>query len=104
MGASPQASEEEREDEEADDEDPPPPEHVRELPTGQHQDGERQRVAVHDPLELGDADVQIALNRGSATFTIVLSSMIMNSPKETAASVHHLRFSGARSRALTQSS
>ena len=38
---------------------------------------------------------------GSATFTIVLSSMIMNRPNETAASVHHLRFSGARSRALT---
>ena len=28
---------------------------------------------------------------GSATFTTVLSSMIMKSPKETAASVHHLR-------------
>jgi hypothetical protein len=30
---------------------------------------------------------------GSATFTTVLSSMIMNSPKETATSVHHLRLS-----------
>ena len=31
---------------------------------------------------------------GSATFTTVLSSMIMNSPNETANSVHHLRSSG----------
>ena len=30
---------------------------------------------------------------GSATFTTVLSSMIMNSPTETAASVHHFLFS-----------
>src|SRR5713226_1321963 len=36
---------------------------------------------------------------GSATFTTVLSSMIMNNPTATAASVHHLRFSGAKSRA-----
>ena len=39
---------------------------------------------------------------GSATFTIVLSSMIMKSPKDTAASVHHLRFSSAKSRAFIQ--
>src|SRR5262249_33974382 len=37
---------------------------------------------------------------GSATFTTVLSSMIMKSPKETDASVSHLRFSSARIRAL----
>ena len=30
---------------------------------------------------------------GSATFTTVLSSMIMNSPSETAPSVHHFRCS-----------
>ncbi len=29
---------------------------------------------------------------GSATFTTVLSSMIMNRPNATAPSVHHLRF------------
>ena len=39
---------------------------------------------------------------GSATFTTVLSSMIMNRPNDTAASVHHLRFSGARIRAFMQ--
>ena len=33
---------------------------------------------------------------GSATFTTVLSSMIMNSPNETAASVNHLRVSSAK--------
>ena len=37
---------------------------------------------------------------GSATFTTVLSSMIMNRPNDTAASVHHLRFSCARIRAF----
>src|SRR5262245_2831915 len=37
---------------------------------------------------------------GSATFTTVLSSMIMKRPTETAAKVHHLRFSGAKSRAF----
>src|SRR3989454_6501573 len=36
---------------------------------------------------------------GSATFTTVLSSMIMNRPTATATSVHHLRFSGVNSRA-----
>jgi len=37
---------------------------------------------------------------GKATFTTVLSSMIMNRPNETAASVHHLRFSSAKIRAF----
>src|SRR5438309_4812750 len=36
---------------------------------------------------------------GSATFTTVLSSMIMNRPIATATRVHHLRFSGVNSRA-----
>ena len=39
---------------------------------------------------------------GSATFTTVLSSMIMNRPNETAMSVHHLRFSSATSAARTR--
>src|SRR3954451_7396771 len=38
---------------------------------------------------------------GSATFTTVLSSMIMNRPTATAASVHHFRFSAVKSLALT---
>src|SRR6476646_5360057 len=38
---------------------------------------------------------------GSATFTTVLSSMIMNNPTETAARVHHFRFSSVKSRDLT---
>ncbi len=33
---------------------------------------------------------------GSATFTTVLSSMIMNSAKQSAPSVHHLLFSSAK--------
>ena len=39
---------------------------------------------------------------GSATFTTVLSSMIMNSPKDTAASVHHFLFSSVTRRARTR--
>ena len=38
---------------------------------------------------------------GRATFTTVLSSMIMKRPTATAASVHHFRFSGVKRRALT---
>ena len=41
---------------------------------------------------------------GSATLTTVLSSMIMNNPTATATSVHHLRFSGVRSRARMEKS
>jgi hypothetical protein len=40
---------------------------------------------------------------GRATFTTVLSSMIMKRPNETAASVHHFRFSLARILALIES-
>ena len=38
---------------------------------------------------------------GSATFTTVLSSMIMKRPNETAASVNHLRVSSAKIRSLS---
>ena len=41
---------------------------------------------------------------GSATFTIVLSSMIMNRPKATAPSVHHFLFSGSKIFAFTHAS
>jgi hypothetical protein len=37
---------------------------------------------------------------GSATFTTVLSIMIMNNPNVTAASVHHRRFSSVNNSAL----
>ena len=40
---------------------------------------------------------------GSATFTTVLSSMIMKSPNATAASVHHFLFSSAKIRAFKPS-
>ena len=48
-----------REDDEANDEDPPPAEHVGELAAAQQEHAERQRVAVHDPLELGDRDAEV---------------------------------------------
>ena len=70
------------------------PKQVRELAARQHQRAERERVAGHDPLELGDLQTERLLwIDGSATFTIVLSSMIMKRPNETAPSVHHFRFS-----------
>jgi len=53
----------EGEDDKAGDEDPPPPEQVGELAAGEHQHGKGQEVAVHDPLELGHADVKVALDR-----------------------------------------
>ena len=70
---------------------------VRELAAREHERREREGVADDDPLELALA--RRGATRwidGSATFTTVLSSMIMNRPNETASSVHHLRFCGAR--------
>ena len=90
---------------EADDEDEPAAEEVGELAAGEHEHGEGERVAGHDPLELGDR--RCPRSRwidGSATFTIVLSSMIMKRPNETAPSVHHFLFSSAKIRARTRPS
>ena len=83
---------------EPDHEDQAPPEQVGELAAGEHERGERERVARDDPLELGSSCASDARIDGSATFTTVLSSMIMNSPTDTAASVHHFLFSGVTKR------
>ena len=61
--ARPQSERGDREDDEADDEDPPAAEQVGELAAREHQDAEGERVAVDDPFELRDADVQVALDR-----------------------------------------
>ena len=53
-----------REGGDPDDEDQPPAEHVGELAADQHQRRERQRVAGDDPFELGEADPEVALDRG----------------------------------------
>jgi hypothetical protein len=45
------------------DEDPPAAEQVGELAAREHEDAEGERVAVEDPFELGDADVQVTLDR-----------------------------------------
>ena len=77
------------------------PKQVGELAAGDQQRCERRaRTPVDDPLELRDRDVQVRSIDGSATFTTVLSSMIMKRPKATAASVHHFLFSSAKIRAL----
>jgi hypothetical protein len=52
-----------REDRETDDEDEPPSIPVGELPARQHQRGERERVAGDDPLQLRQADAEVALDR-----------------------------------------
>ena len=88
-----------REDDDADDEDEPAAVRVRDLAADEHERGEGEGVPGHDPLELGEVGVEVAFwIDGSATFTTVLSSMIMNRPNETAASVSHLRFSSAKIR------
>src|SRR5439155_943346 len=51
------------EDDEAGDEDEAPPEQVCELAAREQQHAERQRVGVEDPLELGDRDPQVVLDR-----------------------------------------
>ena len=96
FGESPHASEARVKIDEADDEDQPAAEEVAELAAGEHEHRERQGVRGDHPLELGRCRSQVALDRGSATFTTVLSSMIMNSPNETAPSVHHFLFSSAK--------
>ena len=53
-------------------------------------------LTVHSRLE-SDA-WRLRWMDGSATFTTVLSSMIMNSAKHIAPSVHHLRLSSVRRR------
>ncbi len=54
----------EREDRQAEQEDAAPAEEVGELAAREHEDGERERVGVHRPLELGEADAEFALDRG----------------------------------------
>ena len=63
LDAKPQKNDGRGEDDEADDEDAPPAEHVGELAAAQQQHAERERVAVHDPLELGDRDAEVLADR-----------------------------------------
>ena len=57
-------------------------------------DGERQRVGRDRSTRARRRSIpRSALIAGSATFTTVLSSMIMKRAKHSAPSVHHLRFS-----------
>jgi hypothetical protein len=52
-----------REDDEPDDEDAPPAEQVGQLPAREHEHAEGERVAVEHPLELGDPDAEVVLDR-----------------------------------------
>ncbi len=55
----------------------------RELAAGDHERRERQRVGDDDPLERREIDMCRSFSIvGSATFTTVLSSMIMNRPND----------------------
>ena len=86
---------------EPDDEDQAPPEQVGELAAGEHERAEGERVARDHPLELarsgGRASSWIA---GSATFTIVLSSMIMKRPNDDRRERPPLPVLGAKSLAF----
>ena len=75
-------------------------EEVGERAGGEQQRGERQRVGVDDPLQVGEADESRSFAMsGSATFTIVMSSSSMNVATQTAPSVHQRRSVGVWSRA-----
>ena len=64
------------------------------------------KVSAYPATTHSSSDSDMCSDRridGSATFTTVLSSMIMKRPTETAASVHHFLFSGVTRRALIRS-
>ena len=54
----------EREDDDPENEDQPPAVGVRELAADQHQGGERERIAGHDPLECRKVGLEVTLDRG----------------------------------------
>jgi hypothetical protein len=60
LGASPHAIEAKGEPHDADQVDLPPAKPVAERPADQQERGKRQRVAVHHPLQGGNAGVEIA--------------------------------------------
>ena len=85
VGARPIARAREREHDDAEEEHPAAAEDVAEPAARDEQDGEGQRVGVDGPLERRRATRRRSLwIDGSATFTTVLSSMIMNSAKHMA--------------------
>jgi len=61
--ARPQDERGEREDRQSDQEHPPAAEEVGELPAREHENGKGERVGVDRPLELREADAEIALDR-----------------------------------------
>ena len=79
------------EDDQADGEDLAPPVDVARHAGGQQEGGQRQRVGVHDPLQVREARVQRRWMSGSATFTTVMSRRSMKVAVQTAIRVHHLR-------------
>ena len=97
VGARPISALDAGEHDHADEEHAAAAEDVAEPAARDEQHGEAERVGVHGPLERGERRAEVvAGSTGSATFTTVLSSMIMNSAKHMAASVHHLRLSSLR--------
>ena len=62
-----------------------PPEQVAERAAGQHQGGEREHVAVDDPLQPGTLTLSDDWMFASATLTIVLSRKVRKSTAQTAA-------------------
>ena len=63
LDGEPAGERREREDHEPDQEDAAAPEEVGELAAREHEHGEGERVGVHGPLELGETDPEVALDR-----------------------------------------
>ena len=72
-----------REDGDADEEQPPVTEEISEPPTQKQEAAERQQVRVHHPRERGLREPRSSPIAGSATFTIVVSSTIMMSARQS---------------------
>ena len=100
LGASPAVADESGEEHHPEHEGEAPSEDVAQPPARHEQYGERERVGVDGPLETRQRRAEVALDRGSATLTTVLSSMIMKSAKHIAPSVHHLRLRSVMARSL----
>jgi hypothetical protein len=84
-----QAAEQRRgsEPDDSDNEDPSTPEPVAQGTADEDEGRERERVAVHDPLQAGDARMQLSADRGSATFTTVASRNAMLEPSTVASRI-----------------
>ena len=76
-------------------------ESVAERAGGEQQAGEDEHVRVDDPLQLRAGGAEVALERGSATLRMVLSSPMTSSEAERTTSIHQRRGSGVSVRSAS---